>query len=411
MKKLYKILLISIFISNCYAQTDFGRANSYFNFRLSGYLVLHGKGTGGISASFGTWKELVMGGEKFCFRSQPGFNLSGNFVIGQDNLGNRSRYKTRYQFNLVASPLFTIGSNRRGMYEEIAPFYFGNANSVYANYKGSLTIGTNFVLMPQGVRRNIGTFRNRTQQLIYIGFRVPLCKNGIQNFQFNIYEDFLGFTNKVQGFADNFDRFYTGGGNAQIRFSENIKTKFYSEIYTGNFNRDMFDYPDLYLPDEYLIDKKGKGISTKFKHHRKGDSTYNRHPRFVAQEPGQKIFNIGRSFFEVEVGANSNHLPDYYTLKDSEFKKSYSRGSNPYTISGYFGWQGGHKQMKVQNNIHNFDTIDKINLNIDSDPLDTLNIEKGNKKKFERLHHFYPSYENGEIIYGLGTSLNILYNN
>lgn len=406
MKRTCIILYMLLCATNAssYAQTDFGKAKSYFNFKMSGYFFFLDKRAtaGGLSASFGAWKEMVAFTD---FRIQPAFNVSANMVVGQNNLGNKNRYRNRLQFNIVASPLLTMGTGKRGLYEEIAPFYFGNSNSVYSNYKFSGTIGSNFVLMPQGVRRNIATFRNRTQQLIYIGLRIPL--DSVKNIQLNIYEDFLGFTSTFQGLADNFDRFFTGGGNLQVRLHENVKVKFYSEIYTGNFSRDMYDFPDLYLPDKYL----GRKTCRKFlrriltEQHSKKDTTSKEkfksdmHPRYVAQEPGQKMFNNGRNFFELEFGAYNQNVPKYYQKIDDNIKVP-----KPLTGSVYMGWQGGHKQMRVQNYIHNFDTIDKINIKEDADPIDELNVRKKNKFKFERLHHFYPSYEKGKIFVGVGLS-------
>lgn len=402
MKKLSLFLLLCISKVFCYAQSDFRGAKSYFNFKMTGYLLLHGKGAGGLSASFGGWKEMVAFKD---FRIQPAFNLSANMLIGQHNLGNRNRFKNRMQFNLVASPLVTLGSGKRSIYEEIAPFYFGNSNSVYANYKFSGTIGSNFVLLPQGVRRNIGTFRNRTQQLIYIGLRIGL--DPVKSVQLNIYEDFLGFTSTVQGLADNFDRFFTGGGNLQLRLHQNLKVKFYSEIYTGNFSRDLYDFPDLYLPGKYLGTKKNRKFLRRILTDQRSkpgkDNDYDMHPRYVAQEPGQKMFNNGRNFFEIQIGAFDNNIPAYYKEIDDNISIP-----KPVTGSVYFGWQGGHKQMRVQNYIHNFDTIDKINIKSDPDPIDELNVRKKKRIKysfkFERLHHFYPSYERGSFFVGFGQS-------
>lgn len=389
MKRTLLTIFLLTFFLNSYSQKTFDNQrtyNSFFNFKISAYVLYNGGG--GISASFGSWKEIYMITKSF--RVQPSFNLSVNAVFNHHNLGNRNRYLTNWQINTVLSPIFVFNlSNYKytGIYEELNPFYFGNSSSVYCNYRNYFALGTNFVVMPRGIGRNITTFRNRTQQLIYVGIKTSLSKKdsirgeNTPNIQLNLYEDFFGTDNGIgQALADNFDRFYTGGGNLQIRLNQKYKFKYYNEIYTGNFSRDLFDTPDIYTS-------------------KPNDS---KKLRYVSQEPGQKLFNLGRWISGLE-----------YCLPNTNFNS---------TAEFYFGRQGGHKNMGVQNLIHSWMKIDKLNQEIvkkDTNFLYTsckqnkelsklLNIRK--KDIVERLHYFYPSTEKARNIIGVGTQNNY-YNN
>ena len=351
------------------AQIDFatpGRGVAQMNVKLGGYGLLHGGF--GFSAGIGFWSNYN--------QVQPGCNLSVNLVGSKANVGNRDRYLTNWQLNTVLTPMLTFGvGGGRGLYQEINPFYFGTAGAVYANYRYSVTVGSNFVVMPRGVGDNIATARNRTQQLIYLGLRGGTDQ---WDLNLNIYEDFFGTDNAaLQGLADNFDRFYTGGGNLQFRTSS-YKIKQYADIYTGNFPRDLFDSPDLYhlyendlnrCPDDWI-----------------GVGKARRHPRYVAQDPGQKLFNKGRNIIVVEWSPGA--------LQQMAFQPS---------LQAYIGWQGGLNQMIAQNLIHNTIKINKVNPRVEHpDELQT------NPALQERLHHFYPATQRGRFVVGGGLLLNTI---
>ncbi len=363
------VLLLSLGTKRAPAQIVFddqNKSTGYFNVKVSGYLLFNGGG--GISTAIGSW---------IAFRHlQPSFNMSLNMVFNRYNLGNRNRYLTRWQLNTVLSPMITLGTKSRALYQEINPFYFGNLGAVYANYQHSLTLGSDFVVMPRGIRKNLSTFRNRTQQLIYVGVRTG---GKDWDINLNVYEDYLIFTDSgfFQGLADNFDRFYTGGGNLQLRY-QHFKAKLYSEIYTGNFQRDLFDHPDLYHP--YVSDTSTNADDWI------GGKGNRRHPRYVAQEAGQKLFNKGRTFVAVELDPR------------------YSKNTANMTVQAYFGIQGGKVNMKVQDWIHGLDKLKKINPTLSAHP-DSL----GNSARIrERLHWFYPANETYNFIWGAGLFLNTL---
>lgn len=363
------ITLFWLYPKSPYAQIVFNNQNKstgYYNVKVSGYLLFNGGG--GISAAIGSWIAFK--------HLQPSFNMSFNMVFNRYNLGNRNRYLTRWQMNTVLSPMITVGTKSRAITQEISPFYFGNLGAVYSDYQHSFTLGSDFVVMPRGIRKNLSTFRNRTQQLIYIGIR----SGGKEwDINLNVYEDYLLFTDTAffQGLADNFDRFYTGGGNLQLRY-QNFKAKLYSEIYTGNFQRDLFDHPDLYHP--YLSD------TAQVPKHLIGGKNNKRHPRYVAQEPGQKLFNKGRTFIAFEFNPLSSPNPTNMTLQ------------------AYIGFQGGEYNMKIQDWIHGLDKLKKVNTHFSSTP-DSL----GNPKRIqERLHRFYPANKEANMIWGAGLFLNTI---
>ena len=345
---------------------DQNQSKGYFNVKVSGYFLFNGGG--GISAAIGTWIAFK--------HLQPSFNMSVNTVFSQYNLGNRNHFLTRWQLNTVLSPMITVGGGRGALPQEIASFYFGSLAAVYADYQHSLTVGSNFVVMPRGIGRNLITFRNRTQQLVYIGLR---SGGKDWDINLNVFDDYLVFTDSgiFQGLADNFDRFYTGGGSLQVRF-QNFRAKLHSEIYTGNFQRDIFDYPDLYLP--YSSDTDSVGVN------RIGSKKNRRHPRYVAQEPGQKLFNKGRTFIALEF--------DPFT----------SKNGNNMTVQGYFGFQGGDDNMKMQDWIHGTDSINKINVKLSANP-DSLQNDASIR---ERLHRFYPSTTKAVGIWGAGLFINTI---
>lgn len=260
-------------------------------------------------------------------------------------------------------------------------------------------------MSPRALGRNVYTFRNRTQQVAYLGLRAGFGKTA--NLQFHIYDDFL-YTDKrlTQGLADNFDRFFSGGGNFQLRVSPWMKFKAYSEVYTGNFQRDLFDFPDLYLVhDSLYVNTKRSGQLNGGAHTRLAsdlfaypDSTnreenaakrrrkkFLRHPRFVAQEPGQKMYNVGRTFYVIEHDFNYKDKREWHM---------------PVQIMG--GSLGGHYNVWSQNTIHNWSLIDKINpRNFESGKLYTPGTDSDS---FERLHHFYPASKVHRFMFGVAGS-------
>jgi len=378
-KILFILLVISALKINSFAQ-EINDAKANYNFKLSTYVL--GYGGFGISGSFGSW---------FTYGNiQSSINISSSLIINRFSFGNKNRFKSNFQWNTLISPMFTFGKNSSsGYYEELHPFYFGSTNSVYSNFPYHLTIGTNFIISPRGSRNTLSTFKNRTQQLLYLGVRIggtvdSAKKTYSPSFQLNLYEDYFIFTDWV-GFrtlSDNYDRFYTGGGNAQFRFNKNNKLKLYSEVYTGNFQKENFDHADLYLPNKKL--KEGKKNE--------------RASRYVSQEAGQKMFNIGRTFFELEHRISNNNLENT-------------------TISGIIGLQGGMFNMWSQNMIHNWDGINKVNQkkiekwksqNGSTNPPKKYKGWNGksdfeirsSKKAKETLHHFYPAYDYPGLIFG-----------
>ena len=356
------------------AQIDFntpGRGVTHVNLKIGGYGLINGGF--GFSVGVGFWTTYN--------RLQPSCNLSINVVGNKANLGNRDRYLTDWQINTVLTPMLTFGFGQ-GLYQEINPFYFGTQGTIYSNLQHSITLGSNFVVMPRSVGRNITTYRNRSQQLVYLGIR-----SGSKDWDINLnlYEDFLFTDNSVgQAFADNYDRFYTGGGNVQFR-TRYVKIKQYSDVYTGSFSRDLFDGPDLYHP--YLSDSSATPDDII------GYGKRRRHPRYVSLDPGQKLFNKGRDLTVVE-------LSPTLLWPDKPF------GVQP-TLQLYAGWQGGHNQMWSQNLVHSAITIDKINPEATA-PDELRPTKSRQSKEQERLHRFYPAYQKGRFVTGAGLLLNTI---
>jgi len=332
---------------------------SYF-IKFSGYFLLRGGTT--FSASIGYWKRF-----SWC---QPGTNLSFNYVLGERNLGNRGQRGTKWQLNTVVSPMITFNSAqaRQAMYEEINPFYLGNTGAVYTNYRSSVTLGSSFVVTPKGLGKNIGTSRNRSQQLIFVQVRAGW--NKVNSITLNVYEDFLFTDNSLlQGWADNWDRFYTGGGNLQVRVSEQVKLKLYSEIYTGFAYRDMFDYPDLVEYDD-------------------ADSTD--YQRFAYQDPGQQKYNVGRTLLAVEYTPTQPFFGGINSPNDVTHRLN--------TYQFYYGSQG-RNDMWSQNKIHSLSKIEIIRK--DRNPK-AFHI---GCKDCEHLHFFKPdeSRKGKQTLIGIGT--------
>ncbi len=355
MKKLFTFLVIFTYQlkgqNRNFAIAEAANNNFGYNIKFSCNFLINGGYNFG--AGIGTWKKFNT--------FQPSTNISLNFVQGRNNLGNRNRKGkgSNRQTNLIISPMLTIGANKRGYPEFINPFYLGNTGAVISDYCSSFTIGTNFITLPRGERENSFTSRNRTQQLIFLQAKAGLDSS--RNITLNFYEDFVIFTNwfVFKGLADNYDRFYTGGGNVQVRLNNKTRFSIYSEIYTGTFNKDLFDYPDLYNPNHTIgCGEKLRGIRT------------------VAQEAGQKLFNSGRTLFGLEHSVN-----------------------NYQTITSFLGRQDGPNQMKPQNWFHD---ATKIARPINSDADNLYKYKGSDKAKLASIHRFTANYEEPKWVFGLG---------
>jgi hypothetical protein len=354
------ILLSILFFANsicmyCQEINNTGEANFYestsgYNYRLklSAYAFI--KGGWGISLGFSNWITYK--------RFQPNQNFSINAVCGKNNLGNRNKAYNKWQLNAISSSILTISLQNRLManYDEINPFYFGNSSAAFSNYKHSISLGSSFVAMPKGKGRNVMTPRNRSQQLIYLQI-----KSG--DFQLNIYEDFLIITDYAlfQMLADNRDRYFTGGGNVQLRLNKNYTLKYYTEMYTGNSYMDRDDYPDLVLPNDTM--------KSKFFTKPLGAIGPKRVKKYAYQDPGQKEFNHGRNFIALQVNSKVFNNDNFIT------NPSYTNDNWQVMVA----LQKGEAEMWQQNLIHSLNGIDR-----------DLPTEPNKKPKKDRLHFFEP---------------------
>jgi hypothetical protein len=329
---------------------NFYESTSKYNYRLKLTAYAFFNGGWGVSLGFSNWITYK--------RFQPNQNFSINAVCGKNNLGNRNKAYNKWQLNAISSSILTIAIQNKLMqnYDEINPFYFGNSSAIYCNYKHSISIGSSFVAMPKGKGRNVMTPRNRSQQLIYLQI-----KSG--DFQLNLYEDYLIITDKevFQMLADNRDRYFTGGGNIQIRINPFYTLKYFTEMYTGNSYMDRDDYPDLVIPNDTmscnLFSKPLGAIGPK------------RVKKYAYQDPGQKEFNHGRNFIAIQ--ANSKSLSNNQTV----FNPSYSNDNCQLMLA----LQKGEAEMWQQNLIHSLNSIDR-----------DLPAEPNKKPKKDRLHFFEP---------------------
>lgn len=390
MKRLYPLLIL-VFLgiySRSYSQKPL---SGYGRWQVTTYVTYNGGF--GVSLGRGMWIERE--------HYQPSFNLSVNGVFSKHNIANKNRAGSRFQFNAVITPLIIFGKCRNGYYETLNTFYFGNANAVISNFTNHFAIGSNFVVSPKtnkgltdnplNIQKlntpNIYSNKNRAQQLIYLGVRVggKAKEGGSWSFNFNLYEDHMIIPLLFSGFADHFDRFYTGGGNLGFNFylpglkSGPLKFVLYDDVYTGTFEREMFDSPDIYdLGEENFASN---------------NTIKRRTGRFVAQEPGQKLFNVGRFFGFVEVPLANRTNGKLPLIRQ------------PGQLRLMFGMEGGRAGMLAQDMIHDISTIDKINPKSVLDPLHPNQLllyprNKGHTKYFERLHHFYPVTRKGRIMWG-----------
>ncbi len=354
-----KLVVLFLFITTAvHAQADrriirnddFYSNTRFYNYRFKFTAYAFVTGEYGFSLGFSNWVTYN--------RWQPAENFSINAHFGKNNIGNRNKAYNKWQLNVISSFFLTYGfSNRRvEFFDEINPFYFGNSSAIFHNYNHAITLGSSFVALPKGIGRNIQTPRNRSQQLVYLQW-----KHG--GFQFNIYEDYLVFTdNAFFGMlADNRDRYYTGGGNIQLRLNKNFTLKYYTEMYTGNSYTDRDDYPDLVTEDT----TDGNYFSYPM-----GSIGPRRVIKFAYQDPGQVEFNHGRNFVALQV--NTQFLnDDNKTLVDPK----YTHDSFMLMVA----LQGGAAEMWQQNLIHSLNPIDK-----------DLPAGGSQKVKQDRLHFFEP---------------------
>jgi hypothetical protein len=362
------------------------KIGGYGRWQCTAYFTYNGGS--GFSIGRGMWIEKD--------NVQPALNFSVNGVFSRHNIGNKNRAGSRFQINAVLSPMVVMGFRRKSYYETLNSFYFGNSNAVISNFTEHLAIGTHFVLSPKSSKslidrklseENIYSNKNRTQQLVYLGVRFGNQSDRHKNpwsVKLNLYEDFMVLKQYLSFLADHFDRFYTGGGNFEFsRYGPDLKNgplkiALYNDVYTGTFEREMFDYPDIY---DLKADKFASNSSKK-----------RRNARYVAQDPGQKLFNVGRFFGYIEFPVyNGKGDVDFLTLKQ------------PLNVRLMLGKEGGTAGMGFQDLIHDTSLIDKINSNGDLDRFYALN--KQNKSSFERLHHFYPVTKRGRWLYGISTTL------
>lgn len=383
MRKIAVVILIVFFgVSTSYSQD---RWPGYSNIRASIYATFNG-GFGG-NVGFGYWvvrEDLIWN-----IDLQPGVNLSVNFSSTRRSLGNKNRAGSRTQLNTVISPITIFGCGGQVPFQSVNTFYFGNNNAILNNNQYYLCLGTNHLVTPKSNNsvfngkfspNNVYSSKNRSQQLIYIGVKVgnkvrteiineqEVRTNNPFSVTLNFYEDHMVLPLLFQRYADHYDRFFTGGGNLQFtRFDKRnpfqpFKISLFNEVYTGSFERDTFDYPDIYDPESERADS---------------NTSKSRYPRYVAQDPGQVLYNVGRTFFDVELPVSVNN--------------------NMMQLNLLVGTIGGEANMGVQDYIHAITgTVDKINSSKDPNKLYT------SKKDLERLHRFYPASKYSRFFFGAG---------
>lgn len=336
--KIKALALLVFAVTQCHAQDErkiyednFYKGTKGFNYRFKFTAYVFVNGGWGISAGFSNWLSY----ERF----QPAQNISINAVCGKNNVGNRNKRYNRWQTNVIFSSMLTYALNKERMrnYDEVNPFYFGNSSAVYHNFQHALTLGTTFVALPKGLGRNIMTPRNRSQQLIYIQI-----KSG--NFQLNLYEDYLIFTDRgmFAFLSDNRDRYYTGGGNVQLRLNKDLTFKYYTEMYTGNSYVDRDDYPDLIVP--------GDTMKCNFIGHPWGAIGPRRVRKYAYQDPGQAEFNHGRNFIALQMNSSI-----FTSNKKTIIKPTYTHDAFMVVVA----LQNGEDEMWQQNLIHSLNKIDR----------------------------------------------------
>ena len=285
-----------------------------------------------------------------------------------------------------------VGMGRKANFEEIAIFKIGHANALVSNNRWQGVLGSNFILTPKSNvnvfranfnKDNVYTSKNRSQQLIFVGIRggFDFGNNRRTSFQFMHYNDNMLIPYILQRYADNYDRFYTGGLRASINYygtadrlgNNPFSVTYASDVYTGSFDRDMFDNPDIY------------DINERFDTHK---VEITRRARFVNQEPGERMLNEGRKILNFNIPFQSSVSPliDQYRNAGINF---------------FVGIQGGEQGMRSQNRNHSKKPIYKVNQR-KYDPNMLYDITGKDKIKLERLHWFDPTVERGRFIFGIG---------
>jgi hypothetical protein len=291
-------------------------------------------------------------------------NIAYTMVLGTYGLGNKSdRLQSRINnklFYLTISNYLTgnLFSKTNWYLEEINPMYFGHASGVYNSYQNAITIGTSFITIPKGTYRNIVTPRNRSQQLITLQAKFGPSANGLNSVIFHLYEDYLG--SFFVPLSDMRDRFFTGGGNLQLRIMQFYTLKYFTETYTGNSYIDKQDYPDLITN----VERRNTWPKKKYKGY---------YTRFAFQDNGQLGFNRARSLLIVEI----------------PIKISNPQSINS-TVEFVYGWSGTMQSGWQQHLIHSLFKERKTKT--------FLNTESN-----ERLHQFDYRNTNRSSSYGFSS--------
>ena len=368
------IALLVLNLSGVVAQSNGFSHN--FNGKVSFY-TLFGGGTG-LGVSIGMWKGFKTSQNVEVV--QTALNISNLFAFGKNHLGNNGRKGTRFQWNLILSPIITTSfhwkSTKNAIYEELNSLYLNNATSIYSNYRSSFAFGTSFITIPKGFGRNYITSRNRSQQLAFFQLKAGFGEK--TSVQLNLIED-VG----PQFLADKWDRFFTGGGSIQVRYNY-LKAKVFSEVYTGTTQRDMVDFPDLAIPIDSLERSKKKRLRDKLKQEH----------IYALQESGQKTYNNGRTVYALEVD-------------DIIFRGSRSPFINRYSHNFYYYTQGG-PDMWSQNVIHRLSNgdVQKVIARNPNDKTIPFKV-KGNDNFLMPKHFFEPFYSNR--THGIGYGMNYIF--
>lgn len=330
---------------------------------VSGYITIHGGS--GISAAFGFWKSY--------HQIQYSTNISIKGSFGKNNLGCRDKDRTRTMFNVIFSPMITFDpfNDHKARYECVNPFYYGFASGVFNNFKDAFTIGTSFVAYPRSNGVNILSARNRAQQLMYFQIKAGLGQSKLKDnvrqtyygptFMANLYEDFLFTDNPcLQWWADNRDRFFTGGANIQLRMNDYMLLKLYWDVYTGSsYAPDATHYRDVDII-KTETDKNGNIRRVYVKN-------------YAYQEPDQKQYNKARFFGVAEIQNLDNRRMNLPVPN----------------IEVLIGATDGNFCMEIQNFIHNWSKEHYLN---------------GSTNTVRRKHFFMPAQEKTKQLYGIGVN-------
>lgn len=372
-------------INSAVAQNKFP---GVFNSKLAVYASFNG----GYGVSLATAYWLTREDLLWSLDFQPGVNLAFTLAGTRYALGNKNRQGSRTQLNIVITPLNVLGIAGKSHFEEVPVFKIGHSSAFLANNEFQFVLGSNFVLTPKSnvnIFRakfntdNVYTTKNRSQQLIVLGARATLNwnqKNRL-SFQALFYNDNMVIPYILQQFADHYDRYYTGG----LRFSANLYTQrermnnkpwhisYASDVYTGSFERDLFDYPDVYdINEQFDVNKP----------------ELTRNARYVNQEPGERMLNEGRKIINIGIplrNTMSSQIDDYRN----------------WGLNVFLGVQGGEQGIRPQNRNHSGKVIHKVNARRYNPAV--LHSTKGkDKKELERFHWFNPTAESGRFIIGGG---------